>query len=189
MRGGTGGMYGSTDPNYKPDNNGETTMTQIKSNLIASRDAKPPVIVDSRLSGGVLKHAGAVAEIPATTAIGDSIIMLALPVDALLHDVFVAADQSAPNGELSIGFYRQGADGSYPVVHAFALQHKTGDYPASQPLAVRFAAKGIETADQKIYELAGLQARPDYDFLYLGFTIEAPLTGVGALYMRAIYTD
>lgn len=165
------------------------SIVQTKGNFIGNADATPKVVVDSKHLGGELKHVGDTVEAPILATIGDNVIFAPLPVDAILHDVIFASDDLGTTGTLDIGFYKKNADGTYTAVDsdalAVAIDVKTA---AVAPVSKRFSAKNIDTQTKKVYELAGLSAKPAYPHLYLAVTASEVTTLAGTVNLRAVYT-
>lgn len=166
------------------------SIVQTKGTLIANADATPKVVIDSKLQGGVLHHVGSTEEAPILATVGDNVIFAPLPVDAILHDVIFASDDLGSTGTLDIGFYKKNADGTYVAVDsdalAVAIDVKTA---AVAPTSKRFSAKNIDTANKKVWELAGLSAKPAYPHLFLAVTASEVTTAAGTINLRAAYTE
>ena len=160
-------------------------MATQKGNHITNFDSTPPGVVDARLHGGIVKYYGDQFEL-VDTADGDIAHLLRLPVDAIAKHIYAAFDDLGSAGTVDIGFYRKKTDGTYIVVDADAFANNI-DVNASAVVRTdyRFSAQGIETANQTIWELAGLSARPDYSDLYLSLTTDTGTTADGTVLLQA----
>jgi hypothetical protein len=164
-------------------------MATQKGTHITDFDATPFDSVNSRLHGGVLKASVDTFEL-ADTANGDIAHVFKIPVDAVLHSVKFASDDLGTAGTVDIGFYRKNDDGTYSAVDADALANNIDVNSAAVSLTeYRFSVKGIETANQAAYTLAGLSARPAYGDLYISLTTDTGTTAAGTVTMQIQYTE
>lgn len=163
-------------------------MATQKGTHITKFDNNPFDVVDAREHGGVLKVAIDSFEL-ADTADGDIAHVFRLPVDAVISSLQFGCDDLGTAGTVDIGLYKKNADGTYSVVDADAFANNIDVSTAAVvPAEYRFSAKGIETALQPLYELAGLSARPDYADLYISLTTDTGTTAAGSVYMKVEYT-
>ena len=164
-------------------------MTTYKGTHITNFDATPFNSTNSRLHGGVSKTVRDTFEL-ADTANADDAIVLKVPVDAIIDSVIFACDDLGTAGTVDIGFHKKNADGTYTAVDADAFANNidvnTGAVAATE---YRFSTKGLETANQKAYELAGLTARPAYGELFISLTTDTGTTAAGTVYLKAEYTE
>lgn len=155
---------------------------------VTNFDATPPVVVDAREHGGRMKYYGDQFELVDTDN-GDRAIVLRLPTEAVLVDVFFACDDLGSAGTVDIGFYSKGDDGTYTAVDADALANNIDVATAAvSRTSYRYSAKGIETANQELWELAGLSTRPTYNDIYLAITTDTGTTADGTVLLQA-YTS
>ena len=132
-------------------------MAIFKSDTITSRDAGD--IINSRINGGFVKSYRDAFEL-ADTANADFAILFGVPVDAIIDSVIFGCDDLGTAGTVDIGFYRASAD-TYAVVDADAIANNIDvNTAAVAPTNYRYSVKGIETAGQAAWQLAGLSARP-----------------------------
>lgn len=164
-------------------------MATQKSTHMTARDNTPRDIKNSRLVGGSVK--GMVETFELTdTANADDAIVLPLPIDAVLMSVKFACDDLGTAGTVDIGFHKKNADGTYTAVDADALANNIDVNAAAVALTeYRFSAKGIETAMQKAWELAGLSDRPDYGELFLSITTDTGTTADGTVTVQVQYME
>ena len=164
-------------------------MATFKGTHITNFDAQPFDSVNARLHGGVKKVVRDAFEL-ADTANADDAIVLKLPIDAIIDSVIFACDDLGTAGTVDIGFHKKNSDGTYTAVDADAIANNINvNSAAVSATEYRFSVKGIETANQTAWELAGLSARPDYAELYLSLTTDAGTTAAGTVYLKAEYTE
>lgn len=164
-------------------------MTTSKGTNITNFDATPPAVVNARLHGGVLKAIVDTIELP-DTANADDAILAKIPVDAVLFSLKLASDDLGTAGTIDIGFHKKNADGTYTAVDADAIANNIDVNAAAVALTeYRFSVKGIETAMQPAYTLAGLSARPDYNDLYISVTTDTGTTAAGTVSLQVLYTE
>ena len=164
-------------------------MATQKGNHITDFDSQPADVVNSRLHGGVLKHARDQFELT-DTANGDIAHVLKLPIDAVIPSIKFASDDLGTAGTVDIGFYKKNDDGTYSAVDADAIANNIDVSSAAVSLTeYRYSAKGIETANQTAWELAGLSARPAYGELYLSLTTDTGTTADGTVLLECTYLE
>lgn len=164
-------------------------MATQKGTHVTNFDAEPFNTTNARLHGGVKKVVRDAFEL-ADTANGDIAHVLKIPVDAILDSVIFGCDDLGTAGTVDIGFYYKKADGTYVAVDADAIANNIDvNSAAVSPTEYRFSVKGIETANQAAYELAGLSARPAYADLYISLTTDTGTTTAGTVYLKAEYTE
>lgn len=164
-------------------------MATFKGEHITNFDAKPFEVVNSRLHGGVKKVIVEAFEL-ADTANTDFAILAKLPIDAVIHSVEFGCDDLGSAGTADIGFYTKNADETYSAVDADALANNIDVATAAvAPTEYRFSAKGIETAKQSAFTLAGLSARPAYEDIYIGLTTDTGTTTAGTVYLKVEYAE
>lgn len=164
-------------------------MTTTYGTHITNFDATPPLTVNSRLHGGLLKASVDTFEL-ADTANDDDHIVFRLPIDAVLHSVKMAADDLGTAGTIDIGFHKKNDDGTYTAVDVDAIASAIDVNTAATGLTeYRFEAANINTANQSVWELAGLSARPAYGDLYLSISTPAGTTAVGTVTVQIQYTE
>lgn len=164
-------------------------MATFKGTHVTNFDSNPFDTTNARLHGGVKKVARDAFEL-ADTADGDIAHVLKVPVDAVIDSVIFGCDDLGTAGTVDIGFYYKKADGTYAAVDADAIANNIDVATAAiAPTEYRFSAKGIETANQTAYELAGLTSRPGYADLYISLTTDTGTTAAGTVYLKAEYAE
>lgn len=160
-------------------------MATQKGTHITKFDSTPPEVTEARLHGGNLKYYGDAFELT-DTANGDIAHALRLPIDGILEDVIFGCDDLGTAGTVDIGFYKKDSDGSYTVVDADALANNIDvNSAAVAPTSYRYSAKGIQTANQTLWELAGLSTKPNYNDIYLSVTTDTGTTADGTVLLKA----
>jgi hypothetical protein len=164
-------------------------MATFKGTHITNFDATPFNSVNSRLHGGVVKNITDAFEL-ADTANADFAIVAKLPVDAIIKSIKFACDDLGTAGTVDIGFYTKAADGTYTAVDADAIANNIDVNAGAVALTeYRYSVKGIETANQAAYTLAGLSARPDYTDIYVGLTTDTGTTQAGTVLIDIDYKE
>ena len=164
-------------------------MATQKGTHVTNFDSTPFETTNARLHGGVKKVVRDTFEL-ADTANGDVAHVLKVPVDAVIDSVIFACDDLGSAGTVDIGFYTKNADNTYTAVDADAIANNIDVATAAVGATeYRFSAKGLETANQTAYELAGLSARPAYGDLYISLTTDTGTTTAGTVYLKAEYSE
>lgn len=164
-------------------------MAEQKGTHVTKFDAKPFTAVESCLHGGVVKSIVDSFELT-DTANGDYAIVAKLPIDAIITSVVFGCDDLGTAGTVDIGFYKANGDGTYTAVDADAIANNIDVSTAAvAPTEYRFSAKGIETAKQNAYTLAGLSKRPAYEDIYIGLTTDTGTTADGTVYLKVEYME
>jgi len=164
-------------------------MATYKATHITAFDSTPPTTVNSRLHGGVKKVFVDTFEL-ADTANADDAIVFKIPIDAIIHSVKFACDDLGTAGTVDIGFHKKNTDGTYSAVDADAIANNIDVNAAAVSLTeYRYSVKGIQTATQTAWELAGLSARPAYGELYISLTTDTGTTAAGTVTMYVEITE
>jgi hypothetical protein len=107
------------------------------------------------------------------TADGDTLLLCRLPVRATLDSIRIAADDLAStSGTVNLGFYQTDADITIIDEDAIATAIDVGG-GATAMTEYRYEVKDINTINDRVWELAGLSAEPDYGEVYLALTVAA----------------
>lgn len=156
-------------------------MPTFKSNAITDLDAKPYTPLRENEQGGFMRSFTEVFELP-DTANGDDAIVIQLPARAVIKRLSMACDDLGTAGTISIGVHRKNNDGTYAVVSSNAFANNIDVNAAAVALTdYRFSAKNIDTANQPLWQLAGLSAAPSYGDLYLSITTATGTTTAGTV--------
>ena len=95
-------------------------MAQFVYALAAKWDAKPFTRVSARSAGAQSKTEIFTLEVP-DTANADSVIVTAVPVDAVISSIRFGCDDLGTAGTVSLGFYKRNVDGTYTAVSSAAI--------------------------------------------------------------------
>jgi hypothetical protein len=156
-------------------------MPTFKSSSITNADATPYVPDRANDLGAYARSFTEVFEL-ADTADGDDAIVLRFPATAVLKRISMACDDLGSAGTISIGVHRKNADGTYTVVAAAAFASNINVNTAAVALTdYRYNVKNIDTANQPLWQLAGLSAAPSYGDLFLSITTATGTTTAGTV--------
>lgn len=138
-------------------------MAETKSVNTTKLDSSQLAVQGSH--NAVLRHFADTVESPTVLAINDTLRVLRLPVDAMVNKLRLAFDDQGTVGAVSIGV-------AYPTNYA-APGGSAGATIAAGTFATgvsvtsavaftdyRFSVQNIDTVHKKLWELAGLSARP-----------------------------
>lgn len=164
-------------------------MTQYLGTHITKMDASPIDRVESRLHGGIKKHARDLFEI-ADTAANDYYLLFKISVDAVISSLRMACDDIGTAGTASFGFYKKNADGTYTAVDVDAIASAIDIHSGAIALTEqRYEAAAIDTALYPAWQLAGLSARPAYGDLYVALTTETGTDATGTVMVEMDWID
>lgn len=164
-------------------------MATTKGTNVTNFDTTPRSTVNSRLHGGVVKSIVDASEL-GDTANDDSHILAKLPIDAVLKSVKFACDDLGAAGTVDITFFKKNADGTYTELADGSIANGIDVNAAAVALTeYRYSVKGIETAMQPAYTLAGLSSRPAYNDIYIGLTTDTGTTAAGTVLIDISYTE
>ena len=157
-------------------------MATVKSGFITNLEGNT---INDRGSKGV-KHS-IIAKYASSGAIALNTVIAMMPIsmDAVITSVKLSSDDHGTTGDIDIGFHK--IDGVTAIdVDAIATDVDINT-AALKKAEQRFEVKAIETMGQKVWELAGLSARPDYDECYLTFSVSEATTAAGDLVLEVDY--
>lgn len=158
-------------------------MANTNAPAVANRVASPATFSKMKdFRSAPLQDKGTVEFTP--TADGDTLLLTALPVDATITNIVIGSDDLASTSvTLNLGFYK--TDTNITIIDEDALGTVIDNDGVTAMTEVRFETKGIETISQRVWELAGLSAKPDYGEMYLALTVAAvsgPTAGTVSYY-------
>jgi len=158
-------------------------MANTNSPIVANRVASPPTISKMKdFRSQPLTDKGTVEFTP--TADGDTLLLTALPVNATIDSIRIASDDLASTSvTLNLGFYKTDAD--ITIIDEDIMGTLIDHDGVTGFTEVRYEVQGIETISQRVWELAGLSAEPDYGEVYLALTVAAvsgPTAGTVSFY-------
>ena len=164
-------------------------MAQQKGNHVTNFDSTPPLTVNSRQHGGVVKYAGDTLEL-ADTANNDTAVLIKLPIDAVIQSVKFACDDLGTAGTVDITFFYKNSDGTYTEISDGLIANGIDVNAAAVGLTeYRFSVLNINTVNQSAWELAGLSARPAYGDIYIGVTTDTGTTSAATITLMVQYTE
>ena len=142
-------------------------MTTKKSVLVANVAAIPQVFNNSALLSGEIRVAQGTIELAAGDSTDNDIVMFApIPSHATITQLFVASDGLGGSCTFNVGLYLP--DGTVKDEDVFA----TTVSDAAGMTDLRFEAADINTAGQRVFELAGDSTDPG-DYYYVAATFNA----------------
>ena len=142
-------------------------MTTKNSTLVSNFEATPPVLNDVGNLHGVMRVAAGTVALATTDSDNDDIVMLApVPSNATVAHLYIASDALGGSCTFNVGIYTDA--GVVKDEDVFATAVADGAAMAD----VRFEAADINTAGQKMYELAGDSTDPG-GYYYIAATMAA----------------
>lgn len=154
-------------------------MATEKSTLVSNAQASPPVVGTNR---GLTITTVDTMEVSDGAAADVAILSVRLPVDAILPSVKIATDDFGTSTTMDVGLYLANADGTFTAISAACIGSAIDVATAAVALTeIRFETKNIDTVKKKVWEIAGLSARPAYGELYLGVSFPAETTAAGTV--------
>lgn len=145
-------------------------MTDVLSPEITALQASPPELNDQKTVGARTVTSIGTAEWQGTAA--DTLMLSRVPVDATLESISIAHDDMATTSiTVDIGFYQIGGPGTVVDIDAITTD---ADWDGAEAFTEhRYETLAIETISEKMWELAGLTARPVYPELDIVVTAAA----------------
>ena len=142
-------------------------MGTKNTDLVANFEASPQVANNSAELHGVLRTANGTVELAAGDSDNDDIVMLApIPSNASVSSLFIGSDTLGGSCTFNVGIYTTAGVVKDEDVFATAVAD------AAAMTDVRFEAANINTAGQKMYELAGDSTDPG-GYYYIAATMAA----------------
>mgnify|MGYP002626816213 FL=1 len=156
-------------------------MGTKNTDLVANFEASPQVANNSAELHGVLRTANGTVELAAGDSDNDDIVMLApIPSNASVTSLFIGSDTLGGSCTFNVGIYT--TDGTVKDEDVFA----TAVADAGAMTDVRFEAANIDTAGQKMYELAGDSSDPG-GYYYIAATMAAAGGTAGTMSWNITY--
>ncbi len=162
------------------------TLSTLVANTVAGITVQNPTgSMDSPLTDTVT--------VPDTTA-ADTVILAPLPVNAILTEVDLDVGDLGSAGTIDVGLFRLTIINDLPVFIAVDKDCIADnlDVSVSNSMALaptRMAALLEDTANKRVYEIAGLPALPAYPLLYIGLTTDTGTTVAGAATVTAHFKE
>ncbi len=160
-------------------------MATEKSTAVSNSQASPPVTTTVR---GLLHSVADTMEV-SNGADGDvAILKLNVPVDAKLRSVRLATDDLVGDALASVGFYKANDDGTFTEVDKDLIANDVDVNDAALAMTeLRFSIADIATVNSKVWQLAGLSAKPTYADLYVAVTFETDTEAAGTVTLIVDY--
>lgn len=142
-------------------------MGTKNSTLVTNFEATPPVLNDASLLHGVLRVAQGTVALAAGDTNDDDVVMLApIPSNATVSHIFIGTDTFGGSCTFNVGIYTSEGVVKDEDVFASAVAD------AGAMTDVRFEAADINTAEKKMYELAG-DTTDHNSYMYIAATMSA----------------
>ena len=156
-------------------------MGTKNTDLVANFEASPQVANNSAELHGVLRTANGTVELAAGDSDNDDIVMLApIPSNASVSSLFIGSDTLGGSCTFNVGIYTTAGVVKDEDVFATAVAD------AAAMTDVRFEAANINTAGQKMYELAGDSTDPG-GYYYVAATMAAAGGTAGTMSWNITY--
>ena len=156
-------------------------MGTKNTDLVANFEATPQVKNSAAELHGVLRTANGTVELDTGDSDNDDIVMLApIPSNAAVPSLFIGSDTFGGSCTFNVGIYT--TDGTVKDEDVFA----TDVADAGAMADVRFEAADINTAGQKMFELAGDTTDPG-GYYYIAVTMSAAGGTAGTLSWNISY--
>ena len=156
-------------------------MGTKNTDLVANFEATPQVKNSAAELHGVLRTANGTVELDTGDSDNDDIVMLApIPSNAVVPSLFIGSDSFGGSCTFNVGIYT--TDGTVKDEDVFATDVADGAAMAD----VRFEAADINTAGQKMFELAGDTTDPG-GYYYIAVTFSAAGGTIGTLSWNISY--
>ena len=156
-------------------------MGTKNTDLVANFEATPQVKNSAAELHGVLRTANGTVELDTGDSDNDDIVMLApIPSNAVVPSLFIGSDSFGGSCTFNVGIYT--TDGTVKDEDVFA----TDVADAGAMADVRFEAADINTAGQKMFELAGDTTDPG-GYYYIAVTMSAAGGTAGTLSWNISY--
>jgi len=156
-------------------------MGTKNTDLVANFEASPQVANNSAELHGVLRTANGTVELAAGDSDDNDIVMLApIPSNAAVPSLFIGSDSLGGSCTFNVGIYK--TEGTVKDEDVFATLVADG----AAMTDVRFEAANIDTAGQKMYELAGDSTDPG-GYYYIAATMAAEGGTAGTMSWNITY--
>lgn len=164
-------------------------MANLNSVNVTRYVASPATLIEQRL--GAAHALTEVGTIETTPVAADTIQWAVVPVDAILYSLFVGFDDLAStSATMDVGFHQLGVGSAIGTVIDKDALIDGIDLDGANALAdERNSVQGIETISERMWELANLSAKPDFEFMVITSTIAAATAGAaGTLSWRIVHS-
>lgn len=164
-------------------------MATLKSVQVAAVDSGDRM-ADQRDDGNAHIKTFRVA-LTGAASLNDVILFGRLSVDTKIASIKIWSDDLGTTGDIDVGFHKVGDNntaGDAVDVDAIADALDV-NAAALAGTELRFSAKDINTADDHVWELAGLSERPDYGEVFLSATVVEATTAAGDIVIQVTTVD
>ena len=161
-------------------------------NNITNLDATPPVALNKRLFGGVVKEQVGTVEIAAADDANSVYRVGRVHSSWRISNIIRYNDAITSGTDYDVGLYDVAAVNSGAVVNincfADAVSLASASVTGTNDLYEAGSDVGVEDIEQMVWEMAGLSADPNkwYDLCYTGVT---PGSGAGTLSVKTHYVS
>jgi hypothetical protein len=156
-------------------------MGTKNSDLVANLEATPQVATSANLLHGSVRVAQGTIELAAGDSNDDDVVMLApIPSNATVTEIHVGSDTFGGSCTFNVGIYTSAGVVKDEDCYATAVAD------AGAMADVRFEAANINTAGQKMHELAGDSTDPG-GYYYVAATMQAAGGTAGDMSFNILY--
>ena len=156
-------------------------MGTKNTDLVANFEASPQVLNNAAELHGVLRTAHGTVELASGDSDDNDIVMLApIPSNAAVPSLFIGSDTLGGSCTFNVGIYTSAGVVKDEDVFATAVAD------AGAMADVRFEAANINTAGQKMHELAGDSTDPG-GYYYVAATMQAAGGTAGDMSFNILY--
>ncbi len=168
-------------------------MAQTISTAVSNETAVVRVQNPSGATKGILMDMSDTVTVP-DTANNDTVILGTLPVNCILKHLEVDVGDLGSAGTLDIGLYKRTTVDDvivYTAVLATAIASGLSATPSFSETVVptRFAGLAADAVNARLWEIAGLSAKPEYPSLYIGIKTTTGTTTSGTASVSAIFKE
>jgi hypothetical protein len=152
-------------------------MANTQSTSLALLEASPPGVADRQAVGAAHLVTLGNAEFDAVT-VADTLQICRVPVDSVLVSIQMAFDDLGGTETIDVGFYKVGSPGA--AVDVDAIIDGLSVASAVALAEYRYHTLDIDTTGKRMWELAGLASRPDYEEIDIVLTSATTTTPIDA---------
>lgn len=159
-------------------------MANVNSDIISAESSGDNLIPQHAAQAA--KTTLARCTLSAALSANDTVTVCRVPVDARIPSIRIWSTDLGTTGTLDVGFHRIQDDGTIgSAVDADAIGTAIDvNAAAINDVEIRYETKAISTANQAVWELAGLSARPSYGEVFLTITAATATTAAGTVVVK-----
>lgn len=158
-------------------------MATVKSDLITTLDATTPTLADNAIFNGKVRAQIATYTAAGALALNTIVLMNRVPVEARILRIMFASDDLGTGGLFDIGFYKPTGEGGAVIVADAIADDVDVKAAAVAQVNKRFTILDINGGGKKVWELAGLSAKPNYAFIDIAITVAEATTAAGDFHL------